>query len=139
MVEVQTVVQQSEIDWFREHLESASEEVASWPAWKRGILEASSKSTWDTPRPVVDNTHEGGKMMKVTVLRRNTAHPTRWDMLFQDCSFGNVDAIIRNVQQNYTCVTGDELIVIMDDEIRRVKMVPATLEAEWLPTTKETA
>lgn len=32
------------------HCRKASETVAKWPAWKRGVLDASSKAQWDTPR-----------------------------------------------------------------------------------------
>lgn len=69
--------------------------------------------------------------MNVTVLRRNNTRPTMWDMLFQDRSFGNIHAIIYDVQQNYTCVVGDELMVIIDDKVRHVNMVVGTVEAKW--------
>ena len=38
-----------------ETAQRAKAEVAAWPAWKRGILGASSKSQWDEPRRPVDN------------------------------------------------------------------------------------
>lgn len=79
-------------------------------------------------------------MMNVTVLKRDSRTSVGWTMLFRDQSFGkgNVDAIITCIQQHYMCEVGDELIVIMDDKVKRVKMVPATLEAEWLPMKRET-
>lgn len=49
---------QVELKQFKELLEYARKEVATWPAWKRGLINESSKSTCDKPRPPVDNTHE---------------------------------------------------------------------------------
>lgn len=36
-----------------ESLDRAAAIVASWPEWKKGVLEASFKSTNEQPRPVV--------------------------------------------------------------------------------------
>ena len=76
--------------------------------------------------------------MNVSVLRRNIAHPTMWDMLFQDYYFENLHAIIYEVRRKHTCVDGDELIVIIDDKVRRVEMAYGSLEAKWLPVTEGT-
>jgi hypothetical protein len=44
---------------FRERLTStirdAENIIKTWPAWKRGILEDSMKSSWDKPRKQVRN------------------------------------------------------------------------------------
>lgn len=76
--------------------------------------------------------------MNVTVLRQNPVCPSTWTMLFRDQEFGdgNIGAIIHDVKQNFPCEAGDELIVIMDDRVNRVTMVPATLEAVWFPMKK---
>lgn len=40
---------------FRAELAKASALVATWPAWKRNILEQSSRSTVSVPRTPVNN------------------------------------------------------------------------------------
>lgn len=42
---------ESEKARFREHLEWASKEVASWPEWKRGLLDEAGKSTGESRKP----------------------------------------------------------------------------------------
>lgn len=62
------MVEKSEVERFMEFLDGVSEEVASWPAWKRGLLDAASKSTCDKPRPVIDNTHKRGETVATQLL-----------------------------------------------------------------------
>ena len=45
---------QDERDRFAKHCQNAARIVASWPAWKRGILEQSGKSMNEKARPVVE-------------------------------------------------------------------------------------
>lgn len=40
---------------FREALELAAAEVATWPEWKRNVVRDSMSPTVPTPRPYVDN------------------------------------------------------------------------------------
>lgn len=79
-------------------------------------------------------------VMNVTVLRRKSPTSVEWDMLFQDHEFGdgNTGAVITRVQDHCECEAGDEFIIIMDGRAMRVKMVPATLEAEWSPMKRTT-
>ena len=122
---------QVEREWFREFLQRASEEVASWPPWKRGILEASSRQF---------NEHERGEAVNVTVLRRKSPTSVEWDMVFRDQEFINGDtaAVITRIQDYCPCQPGDELIIIMDDRAERVIMSAKTLQAVWFPMKRHT-
>lgn len=46
---------------FAAHCEKAAAIVATWPAWKRGILGYSSQPTRKEPRQPVDNSRESGE------------------------------------------------------------------------------